>query len=89
TDETKEETHILMVAFSAQGHINPLLRLAKRLMSKGIHVSLATTEFARHRMLISSTTTATTNSISNIQLLFFSDGLPLDFDRSKNMDHYF
>ena len=33
-NEQKEEIHVLMVAFDTQGHINPLLRLGKRLVSK-------------------------------------------------------
>ncbi|KAA8536236.1 hypothetical protein F0562_028714 [Nyssa sinensis] len=90
----KEEIHVLMVAFSSQGHINPMLRLAKRLISKGLHVTLATTEIAGHRMLkcsSSSSTTTTTdaaNSIAGINLEFFSDGFSLDYDRKTNLDHY-
>ncbi|KAL7227348.1 hypothetical protein ACSBR1_022236 [Camellia fascicularis] len=89
--EKKEEIHVLMVAFSSQGHINPMLRLAKRLHSKGLHVTLATTEIARHRMLTSSSATTTAvaaNSIDGISLAFFSDGLSLDYDRKTNLDHY-
>ncbi|KAJ9159480.1 hypothetical protein P3X46_024987 [Hevea brasiliensis] len=90
-EENHEEIHVLMVAFSSQGHINPLLRLAKRLICKGLQVTLATTEIARHRMLKSSTITSTTTnsiSISGVHLLFFSDGLSLDFDRKSNLDYY-
>ncbi|XP_021602056.1 UDP-glycosyltransferase 84B1 [Manihot esculenta] len=90
-EENKEEIHVLMVAFSAQGHINPMLSLAKRLISKGLHVTLATTEFARHRMLKSSTlnsSTTTSITISGVQILFFSDGLSLDYDRKSNIDNY-
>ena len=89
-NEQKEEIHVLMVAFAAQGHINPLLRLGKRLVSKGLHVTLAITEIFQHRMLKSSSSpsTNTTNSISEIQLLFFSDGFSIDHDRKSNMDHY-
>ncbi|EEF43596.1 UDP-glycosyltransferase 84B1 [Ricinus communis] len=82
--ESRDEIHVLMVAFASQGHINPLLRLGKRLISKGLHVTLAITEIARHRILKSSVTT----SISRVQLLFFSDGLSLDYDRKANLDHY-
>ncbi|XP_065869769.1 UDP-glycosyltransferase 84B1-like [Euphorbia lathyris] len=81
---TKQEIHVLMVSFAAQGHINPLLRLAKRLISKGLHVSLALTEITRHRMFNSAAT-----SISGVNLLFFSDGLSLDYDRKASLDFYF
>ncbi|KAI4342024.1 hypothetical protein MLD38_026685 [Melastoma candidum] len=35
------ENHVLLVSFSAQGHINPMLRLGQRLASEGIHAMLA------------------------------------------------
>ncbi|KAJ0077541.1 hypothetical protein Patl1_35417 [Pistacia atlantica] len=93
--------HVLMVAFAAQGHINPLLRFGKRLVLKGLHVTLARTETTKQRMLKQFTTTTDENnnnnvskgtashSISDIQLLFFSDGFDLDYDRKANLDHYF
>jgi UDP-glucose:(indol-3-yl)acetate beta-D-glucosyltransferase len=56
-ENKEEEIHVLMVAFPSQGHLNPMLRLGKRLVNKGLHVTLATTEFTRHRMLKSSTIT--------------------------------
>ncbi|KAJ4834600.1 hypothetical protein Tsubulata_024473 [Turnera subulata] len=60
-----------------------MLNLAKRLVSKGVHVTLATTDVAN----------VSTNFISNqnikpkspgISVEFFSDGLRLEFDRVKN-----
>ncbi|KAJ8766886.1 hypothetical protein K2173_009230 [Erythroxylum novogranatense] len=84
----KQEIHVLLVAFSSQGHMNPMLRLGKYLLTKGLHVTLATTEIARHRMLKSSTITSTTNSVSGVQLLFFSDGLSLEYGRKANLDYY-
>lgn len=88
--ETKEDIHVLMVAFSSQGHINPMLRLANRLITSknNLHVTLATTEVARHRMLASSSTTASAHSVVKIRFEFFSDGLPLDYDRKSNLDHF-
>ncbi|KAM7250547.1 hypothetical protein ACFE04_022430 [Oxalis oulophora] len=81
-----EEIHVLMVAFASQGHINPMLRLGKYLLFKGLRVSLATTQYARHLMLQSATIKTTTTD--EIPLLFFSDGLSLDYDRKANLDHY-
>ncbi|KAK9287523.1 hypothetical protein L1049_015944 [Liquidambar formosana] len=88
--EEGKAIHVLMVAFAAQGHINPMLRLGKRLVSKGLHVTLATTEIAAHRMFKTSSTTTTTatKSISGIHLEFFSDGFPIDYDRKLDLDHY-
>lgn len=87
-NEQKEEIHVLMVAFASQGHINPLLRLGNRLVSKGLHVSLAITEIFQHRQRKASSTATTTDSIAGIQLLFFSDGFSIEYDRGSNLDHY-
>ncbi|KAK4752148.1 hypothetical protein SAY87_020946 [Trapa incisa] len=83
-----EENHVLLVSFSSQGHINPMLRLGKRLLSKGLHVTLALTEVTRDRMLKSSTESAGASSVSGIGVVFFSDGLSLDYDRKANLDFY-
>ncbi|XVE49256.1 hypothetical protein DITRI_Ditri01bG0068400 [Diplodiscus trichospermus] len=88
--EDREEIHLLMVTLPAQGHINPMLRLGKRLVAKGLHVTLATTQVGGQRMLKASaiSTTGDTNVISGIRLLFFPDGFSLDYDRKTNLDHY-
>ncbi|KAJ7944474.1 Glycosyltransferase [Quillaja saponaria] len=86
------ELHVLMVSQPYQGHLNPMLKFAIRLASKGIHVTLATTEIARHRMFKHKTSIAshleTDSENPSIQLAFFSDGLTLDFDRDANFDSY-
>ncbi|XP_061340015.1 UDP-glycosyltransferase 84B2-like [Gastrolobium bilobum] len=76
--------NVLMVSMALQGHINPMLKFAKLLISKGVHVTIATTEEGRHRMLKhnASINTNPNSHNSEIQLEFFSDGLSLDFDRS-------
>ncbi|CAI0445674.1 unnamed protein product [Linum tenue] len=72
--EEEEEPHVLMVAFSAQGHLNPMLRLGKRLISHGLHVTIATTHLQPGRRLFkpSSSSSATGH---DIDFLFYSDGL--------------
>ena len=82
SNEQEEEIHVLMVAFFTKGHINPLTRLGKCLVSKGLHVTLAINEIFQHNMLKS------TNSISEIQLLLFSNGLSIDYDRFSDLDNY-
>ncbi|KAK9165838.1 LOW QUALITY PROTEIN: hypothetical protein Scep_001029 [Stephania cephalantha] len=85
--------HVVMVSLAQQGHINPMLRFAKVLVSKGLHVTLATTEEARDRLLSfsSSSSTLTPSSATTspkIDFEFFSDGFSPDYDRLKNVDHY-
>jgi len=66
-----------MVSLPYQGHINPMIRFAKLLASKGLHVTLATNEYSRNRFL---------KPNSNlIEFEFFSDGLDVEVDRDKNL----
>ncbi|XP_021908267.1 UDP-glycosyltransferase 84B1-like [Carica papaya] len=87
------EVHVLMVTFPAQGHLSPLLKIAKRLVPKGIHVTIATLDYVRDRLLRSnnhSATLYTTAAASgSIDLKFFSDGFSLDFDRESNAERWF
>ncbi|KAM7263192.1 hypothetical protein ACFE04_000875 [Oxalis oulophora] len=80
-----QEVHVLMITLALQGHINPMLRLAKILSSKGIHVTLVTTENARERLLNSKISAPTSINIPKIHFEFFSDGFSLDFDRDNNV----
>ncbi|KAJ4964542.1 hypothetical protein NE237_016391 [Protea cynaroides] len=82
-----EGVHVLLVMSSAQGHINPMLRFGNRLASMGLHITLATTDYARHRML-HSLPSNTLSHDTKIRLESFSDGLPLDFDRKTHVDHF-
>ncbi|KAE8687998.1 UDP-glycosyltransferase 74B1 [Hibiscus syriacus] len=44
--ENKEfKGHVIVVPYPSQGHINPLLQFAKRLASKGVKATLATTRY--------------------------------------------
>ncbi|KAL6343168.1 hypothetical protein AAG906_020966 [Vitis piasezkii] len=43
--------HFLLVSYPAQGHINPTLRLAKRLIQTGAQVTFVTTVYAQRRMV--------------------------------------
>lgn len=89
----KPEIHVLLVAFSAQGHINPLLRLGKSLLTKGLNVTLATTELVYHRVFKSTTTPTTTDTVptsystNGINVLFFSDGFDIS-QGLKSPDEY-
>ncbi|PIA60441.1 hypothetical protein AQUCO_00300150v1 [Aquilegia coerulea] len=85
--QENEEVHVLMVTLAAQGNINPMIMLAKVLLSKGIHVTLATTEASRKRLLNSSASSITnTSTNSKFYWEFYSDGLSDDFDRVNNIE---
>ncbi|GAB4846939.1 hypothetical protein Ancab_025950 [Ancistrocladus abbreviatus] len=81
--------HVLMVSLPYQGHINPMLRFAKQLMSKGLDVTLATTDIARSRFANHSASIKKPNSQNfdnhEVQFEFFADGLDDEIDRDKNL----
>ncbi|GKU94811.1 hypothetical protein SLEP1_g8248 [Rubroshorea leprosula] len=90
-----EGIEVLMVTLALQGHMNPMLKFAKQLVSKGVRITIATNDYARHRMLDSKNSSAL--SVTNggaaagsnaINLEFFSDGLSHEFDRGKHADKF-
>lgn len=77
--------HVLVVPAPTQGHINPMLQFAKRLVSKSVMVTFVITEASRVSMLQAQ------NAVpgeSDVQFETISDGFPLDFDRSKDTDAF-
>uniref|UniRef100_A0A0D9VD48 Glycosyltransferase n=1 Tax=Leersia perrieri TaxID=77586 RepID=A0A0D9VD48_9ORYZ len=46
--------HLLFICFPGQGHINPMLRLAKRIAAKGLLVTFSTTSSAGAKLVSSS-----------------------------------
>ncbi|KAF2283774.1 hypothetical protein GH714_015145 [Hevea brasiliensis] len=75
--------------------MNPMLMLAKRLVSKGINVIIATNNVASDRILKSSKDSTNFPTAQNtnpkppgISLVFFSDGLSQEFDRDENVDSF-
>eukprot|EP00253_Pinus_taeda_P034804 PITA_34804 len=78
--------HVLIVSFPLQGHINPLLQFAKKLVaSENLRVTFVTTEENRHRMLRAQDAAALPESNSSLKVQFETilDGFPVDFHRSK------
>ncbi|PIA27063.1 hypothetical protein AQUCO_08300033v1 [Aquilegia coerulea] len=88
--ETHLLPHVVMVSFPGQGHINPLLRLAKRLASKGLYITFTTTSSAGKMIQTSSTnnTSDTTIKIGQGELRFeyFSDGWAEDDVKRFDLD---
>ncbi|VVA17252.1 PREDICTED: UDP-glycosyltransferase [Prunus dulcis] len=75
----KEEIRVLLVV-ALQAHMNPMLKFARCLASKGVFITLAMTETARDTLLNFNTFT-TQNPKINLE--FFSDGLTAEFNREK------
>ncbi|KAI8004451.1 hypothetical protein LOK49_LG08G02237 [Camellia lanceoleosa] len=74
--------HILLLTFPAQGHINPALQFAKRLIKMGLQVTFATSVFAQRR--ISKTTGA---APEGLKFAAFSDGYDDGFRLGNDVQH--
>ncbi|KAJ6834354.1 limonoid UDP-glucosyltransferase isoform X1 [Iris pallida] len=75
--------HALLVSFPGQGHINPVLRFAKRLASKGLLVTFSSTVDIGQRICASTETTpGTLNPVGegHLRFEFFSNGWDEDGD---------
>ncbi|KAL5707107.1 limonoid glucosyltransferase [Ranunculus cassubicifolius] len=83
--------HVLMVSFPGQGHINPLLRLAKRLASNGLYITFSAPSHVGN-MIQKSTKTDSDKPIrvgkGSIRFEFFPDGWEDDDLRRFNLDIY-
>ncbi|KAI9194063.1 hypothetical protein LWI28_002825 [Acer negundo] len=72
--------HFILVTFPAQGHINPTLQLAKRLLRMGARITFYTTVSAQQRM------TGTDPPLDGLMFAGFSDGYDDGFNSSYR-DH--
>ncbi|KAI9128204.1 hypothetical protein K1719_001197 [Acacia pycnantha] len=84
--------HALLVSFPGQGHINPLLRLGKRLASKGLFVTFTTPQNAGKDLQNAShivTDKAIPVGDGFLRFEFFDDGWDEADPRRKNLSEYF
>ncbi|GMY11383.1 linamarin synthase 2-like isoform X2 [Fagus crenata] len=76
--------HAVCVPFPAQGHVTPMMRLAKLLHSRGFHITFVNTEF-NHRRLIRSKGLDYIKGLPDFQFKTIPDGLPPS-DRDATQD---
>lgn len=79
--EQETKTHVVCIPAPLQGHINPMLKLAKILHSRGFIITFVNTEFNHQRLLRSQGSDALRNS-SSFRFETIPDGLP----PPKNLD---
>ena len=75
SEEIKPRPHAVCVPFPAQGHISPMLKLAKLLHHRGFHITFVNTEF-NHRRLLKSRGSCFVESVSSFRFETIPDGLP-------------
>ncbi|CAL9770954.1 unnamed protein product [Musa acuminata subsp. burmannicoides] len=70
-----EKPHAVCVPYPAQGHITPMLKLAKLLHSHGFHVTFVNTLF-NHKRLIRSQAISALHALPSFRFASIPDGLP-------------
>lgn len=76
--EKESRGHVVVLPYPGQGHINPLLQFAKRLASKGVKATFATTHY-----------TIKSISAANVSVEPISDGFDMGgFAQAGNEDLY-
>lgn len=72
--------HVIAVPYPAQGHVNPMLELSKKLVKQGIKVTLFNTDFNHKRVVSSWSPSATEEAVTMVS---FPDGLEPGEDRNE------
>ncbi|KAF6150152.1 hypothetical protein GIB67_023107 [Kingdonia uniflora] len=68
--------HAVCIPFPAQGHINPMLKLAKLLHHKDFHITFINTEF-NHKRILKSRGPGSVKGLADFQFETIPDGLPV------------
>ncbi|KAI6692096.1 hypothetical protein NL676_019806 [Syzygium grande] len=76
--------HAVCVPYPAQGHVNPMMQLAKLLHARGVFVTFVNTEF-NHRRLLRSKGPDSLRGLENFRFEKIPDGLPPS-DRDATQD---
>ncbi|KAL4016706.1 hypothetical protein IC575_024363 [Cucumis melo] len=71
-----DKPHVVCIPHPAQGHINPMLNLAKLLHHKGFHVTFVITE-RNHQLVLKSRRPDSLNGLLDFRFRTISDGRPL------------
>ncbi|MCD9638444.1 hypothetical protein HAX54_022440 [Datura stramonium] len=74
-EQPMTKPHALCIPFPAQGHINPMLKLAKLLHVRGFHITFVNTEF-NHRRLLKSRGPNSLVGLPSFRFESIPDGLP-------------
>ncbi|ERN19830.1 hypothetical protein AMTR_s00064p00191380 [Amborella trichopoda] len=78
------KTHALCVPFPAQGHIKPMMQLARLLHSKGFYITFVNSEFIQDRITEANGQVAATG-FDDFLLETIPDGLPSCHGRTTNV----
>ena len=82
--EETPKPHAVFLPYPSQGHVTPMMRLAKLVHSRGFHITFVNTEF-NHRRLIRSKGLDYVKGLPDFRLETIPDGLPPS-DRDATQD---
>ncbi|CAA7395124.1 unnamed protein product [Spirodela intermedia] len=71
----EKKPHAVCVPYPAQGHVNPMMKLAKLLHSRGFHITFVNNEY-NHRRLLRSQSLFSLDGIPDFKFRTIPDGLP-------------
>lgn len=74
-DHKWNKPHAVIVPFPTQGHINPLLKLAKLLHHRGFHITFVNTDY-NHNRLLKSKASSSLQTLPDFRFETIPDGLP-------------
>lgn len=77
----KNRAHVVMLAFPAFGHINPMIQLSKVLSARGLYITFINTEYMHQKLLKS----RSIQSTSCIHFGSIPDGLPPEHKRNSQL----
>lgn len=81
----QDKPHAVCIPYPAQGHVNPMLKLAKLLHHKGFHITFVNTEY-NHRRLLKSGGSSALDGLPDFRFATIPDGLPLsDADATQDI----
>ncbi|XP_030459067.1 7-deoxyloganetin glucosyltransferase-like [Syzygium oleosum] len=75
SSEARDKPHAVVIPYPAQGHINPILKLAKILHHRGFHITFVHTEY-NHKRLLKSRGPSSLEGLPRFRFETIPDGLP-------------
>ncbi|RZC64483.1 hypothetical protein C5167_008168 [Papaver somniferum] len=80
-----KKPHVVCIPYAAQGHVNPLMKVAKLLHFKGFHVTFVNTDF-NHQRLLNSRGSDSLQGLQDFRFESIPDGLPPQADVNVTQD---
>ncbi|GAB2211519.1 hypothetical protein Droror1_Dr00024834 [Drosera rotundifolia] len=74
-NQQSQKPHVVCIPFPAQGHINPMMKLAKLLHHRGFHITFVNTDYS-HKRLLKSLGPSSLDGLPSFRFEAIPDGQP-------------